>query len=87
MSFLGYLVVGLVGVSLGWLACYLTNRRGLPRQVVPATAEPALESTVLRLSTTGYLVLNQAGRPLLSNASANELGVLRGGIVDQQIIA
>ncbi|MET0863830.1 MAG: ATP-binding protein, partial [Nakamurella sp.] len=42
---------------------------------------------VLRLSTTGYLVLNQAGRPLLSNASANELGVLHGGIVDQQIVA
>jgi len=54
---------------------------------VGVVAEPALESTVLRLSTTGYLVLKQSGRPLLSNPAASELGVLRGGIVDQQIVA
>ncbi|MET0965873.1 MAG: ATP-binding protein [Nakamurella sp.] len=87
MSVLGYLAVGLAGVVLGWLACALRSSRRAPRQPVRVVAEPALESTVLRLSTTGYLVLNQSGRPLLSNPAASELGVLRGGIVDQQIVA
>lgn len=41
---------------------------------------------MLRRSTTGYLVIDEAGRPLLSNARAIELGVLRGGIVDPEIM-
>jgi len=87
VSVFGYFAVGLAGVALGWLAFLLINRRRAPRQPVTVIAEPALESTVLRLSTTGYLVLNQAGRPLLSNPRASELGVLHGGIVDQQVVA
>jgi two-component system sensor histidine kinase SenX3 len=87
VSVLGYVAVGLAGVALGWLVSALINRRRAPRQPVTVVAEPALESTVLRLSTTGYLVMNQAGRPLLSNPSASELGVLHAGIVDQQIVA
>ena len=87
MSVLGYLAVGLAGVALGWLACALQGSRRATRQPLRVVAEPGLESTVLRLSTTGYLVLNPTGRPLLSNPAASELGVLRGGIVDQQIVA
>ena len=48
---------------------------------------PRLEPEVLRRSTTGYLVIDQLGRPLLSNARASELGVLHAGIVDPQIVA
>ncbi len=40
---------------------------------------------MLRRSSTGYLVLDATGRPLLSNDRATELGVLRGGIVDARI--
>ncbi|MEP6560617.1 MAG: ATP-binding protein [Nakamurella sp.] len=87
MSVLGYLLVGLAGVAIGWLVGQLFNRSAAPRQSMTLVAEPALESTVLRLSAAGYLVLNQAGRPLLSNPAAGELGVLHGGIVDQQIVA
>ena len=52
----------------------------------PVAAEP-LEAEVLRYSSTGYLVMDPAGRPLLYNHRAGDLGVLHAGIVDARIVA
>jgi len=86
VSSAGFALAALGGVVLGWLVCFLVNRRSEPPQAPEAGSPPWLEQEVLRLSTTGYLVMNHAGRPLLSNARATELGVLRGGIVEPQIL-
>ena len=71
--------------ALGWLAAMLVlrHRRSDPTRQPPAPAP--LEREILRHSSTGYLVLNEFGTPLLSNARALELGVLSGGIVDAQV--
>ena len=60
-----------------------------PGHAVEPVADPVepLEMEVVRRSSTGYLVLDAAGRPLLSNERATELGVLRGGMVDRRIAA
>jgi len=84
---MGYAAAALGGVVLGWLVCFLVNRGPGPELPPQISGGPPLESEVLRLSTTGYLVVNRVGRPLLSNARATELGVLHGGIVDPQILA
>jgi two-component system sensor histidine kinase SenX3 len=87
VSTVGYLAAALGGVLLGWLACYLVSRRATPDTDESGNGGPRLEPEVLRRSTTGYLVIDQLGRPLLSNARASELGVLHSGIVDPQIVA
>ncbi|HEY4993089.1 MAG TPA: ATP-binding protein [Nakamurella sp.] len=87
MSGVGYAAAALGGVVLGWLLYFLTDRHGAPPAVPTSGDVPALEPEVLRLSTTGYLVMNRLGRPLLNNARATELGVLRAGIVDRRILA
>lgn len=73
------------GAVLGWLSCAVLIRR--PGRGAEAEGDPGepLELEVLRLSSTGYLVLDADGRPLLSNERATELGVLRGGMVDPRI--
>ena len=86
VSSAGYAAAALGGAVLGWLVCFLANRRSEPQQPPQPTGEPSLEQEVLRLSTTGYLVMSQSGRPLLSNGRATELGVLRVGIVDPLIL-
>jgi two-component system sensor histidine kinase SenX3 len=86
VSSAGYAAAALGGVVLGWLVCFLVNRRSEPLQALETGGPPSLEQEVLRLSTTGYLVMNHSGRPLLSNSRATELGVLRGGIVEPQIL-
>ena len=82
---LWFLITALGGAILGWLACAVLIRR--PRRIAEPEGDPPepLEREVLRRSSTGYLVLDGAGRPLLSNERATELGVLRGGIVDPRI--
>jgi two-component system, OmpR family, sensor histidine kinase SenX3 len=82
----GYVAAALGGAVLGWLVCFLANRRAEPQQSPQPAGEPSLEQEILRLSTTGYLVMSQSGRPLLSNGRATELGLLRVGIVDPQIL-
>ena len=59
--------------ALGWLAAMLVlrHRRSDPTRQPPAPAP--LEREILRHSSTGYLVLNEFGLPLLSNARALEL--------------
>ena len=85
---LSWAISWLVWSALPWAGSpSAVDRRRAPRQPVQVVAEPALEQAVLRHSSTGYLVLNLAGRPLLSNSGASELGVLRGGIVDPQMAA
>ncbi len=82
----GYVAVAVGGCVLGWLAALLVLRR---RRSDPAHQQPApvpLEREILHRSSTGYLVLNHVGRPLLSNARARELGVLSGGFVDPQVL-
>jgi two-component system sensor histidine kinase SenX3 len=86
VSFVGYAAAALGGVALGWLVFYLVNRRSKPLPAPETSGRPALEQEVLRLSTTGYLVVNRVGRHLLSNDRATELGIMRGGIVDQEIL-
>ena len=83
----GFAVAALGGVALGWLVCFLINRRAGSEPQPPVVQGPALEQELLRRSTTGYLVINRAGRPLLSNERAAELGVVRSGIVDPQVLA
>ena len=83
---MGYIATALGGVVIGWLLRLLRERRQVSPVAEPRSDRQPLEPEVLRLSTTGYLVLNQAGRPLLSNARATQLGVLHAGIVDQQIL-
>src|SRR5664279_5567417 len=82
---LWFLITALGGAILGWLACAVLIRR--PRRIAEPEGDPPepLELEVLRRSSTGYLVLDGTGRPLLSNERATELGVLRGGIVDPRI--
>jgi two-component system sensor histidine kinase SenX3 len=86
VSFVGYAAAALGGVALGWLVFYLVDRRSKPLPAPETSGRPALEQEVLRLSTTGYLVVNRVGRHLLSNDRATELGIMRGGIVDQEIL-
>ena len=74
------------GAVLGWLVFFLANRRSKPLPTPDAGGQPALEQQVLRLSSTGFLVVDEVGRPLLSNERATELGIMRGGFVDQQIV-
>ena len=64
----------------------LVRRPLRPAEPAASGWEP-LEVEVLRHSSTGYVVLDAGGRPLLSNDRASELGVLRAGIVDQRIAA
>lgn len=87
VSSVGYAATALGGVVLGWLACFLVSRRSVPDTTDPVGGGPRLDAEVVRGSSTGYLVIDRAGRPLLSNARASELGVLHAGIVDQQIVA
>jgi len=87
VSTIGYLAAAVGGVVLGWLVCFLLTRRSAPDPGQSAVGGPRLEPEVLRRSTTGYLVIDQVGRPLLSNARATELGVLHAGFVDPQIVA
>ena len=84
---MGYVVTALGGVAVGWLLYFMINRRSGAAPQPPTSRGPVLESEVLRRSTTGYLVVNGAGRPLLSNDRADELGVVRSGIVDPQVLA
>ncbi|HYN74131.1 MAG TPA: ATP-binding protein [Nakamurella sp.] len=82
---MGFLIAALGGAVLGWLACAVViHRPRHPAEPADDLPEP-LEMEVLRRSSTGYLVLDAAGRPLLSNERATELGVLRGGMVDRRI--
>ena len=74
------------GAALGWLVFFLANRRSKPLPTPDASGQPALEQQVLRLSSTGFLVVDEVGRPLLSNERATELGIMRGGFVDQQVV-
>ena len=80
-------MTALGGVALGWLLFSVINRRSRSAPLPPAARGPVLESEVLRRSSAGYLVVNSAGRPLLSNERATELGVVRSGIVDPQVLA
>ena len=80
-------MTALGGVALGWLLFSVINRRSRSAPLPPAASGPVLESEVLRRSSAGYLVVNSAGRPLLSNDRAIELGVVRSGIVDPQVLA
>ena len=82
---LWFVLTALVGAVLGWLACAVFIRR--PRHAAEPEGEPPepLEVEVLRRSSTGYLVLDAAGRPLLNNERATEIGVQRGGMVDTPI--
>ncbi len=87
MSSVGYAVAALGGVALGWLLSYLSGR-GSAQVVAPsAGVGSSLEHDVLRLSTTGYVAMDLTGRPLVSNSRAEELGVVRGGIVDPRLVA
>ena len=79
-------MAALGGAALGWLVFFLANRRSRPLPAPVTSGRPALEQDILRLSTTGFLVVNRAGRHLLSNARAAELGITPGGIIDQQIL-
>lgn len=86
MSGAGYVAVAVGGCAVGWLSSWLVLR---PRRAAAAHQLPApdpLEREVLRRSSTGYLVLSPQGRPLLTNPRARELGVLVGGIVDQEVL-
>ena len=85
VSALWLVITALGGAVLGWLACAVLIRR--PGRRAEAEGDPGepLELEVLRRSSTGYLVLDADGRPLLSNERATELGVLRGGMVDPRI--
>jgi two-component system sensor histidine kinase SenX3 len=85
VSALGYVAAAIGGAVLGWLLYALLERRPDQAAVPEGADGPPLESEVLRRSGTGYLVLDPSGRPLLSNARATELGVLRAGIVDPWI--
>ena len=76
MSSVGYVVTALGGVALGWLLFSVINRRSRTAPLPTAARGPVLESEVLRRSSAGYLVVNSAGRPLLSNGRAAELGVI-----------
>ena len=87
VSAAGFLAAALGGVILGWLACALLVRRPLRPAEPAASGWEPLEVEVLRHSSTGYVVLDAGGRPLLSNDRASELGVLRAWIVDQRIAA
>ena len=89
MSSLGYVAAFLGGGVLGWLVYYLVDLRGVPQSLPPTAAASAdrLEVEVLRWSTTGYLVMDATGRPLLHNDRASELGVIRGGIVNREVVA
>jgi len=87
VSSAGYAAAALGGVLLGWLLYFLVTRRSQPPAAEQTTQGPSLAQEVLELSTTGYLVMDSAGRPLLANPAATDLGVLRGGIVDPRILA
>jgi two-component system sensor histidine kinase SenX3 len=89
VSSLGYVAAFLGGGVLGWLLYYLVDLRGVPQSLPPAPAAPPerLEVEVLRWSTTGYLVMDGTGRPLLHNDRASELGLINGGIVNRDIVA
>ncbi len=80
-------MTALGGLALGWLVCLFITRRTGSEPPLPVFHGPALEQELLRRSTTGYLVMNRAGRPLLSNDRATDLGVVRSGIVDPQVLA
>ncbi len=87
MSSLGYVAAFLGGAVLGWLVYYLVDRREDPYALPSPVAAKPLEAEVLRYSSTGYLVMDVAGRPLLYNHRAGALGVLHAGIVDGRILA
>jgi two-component system sensor histidine kinase SenX3 len=87
VSSVGFAVTAVGGVALGWLVCFLINRRTGTAPQPPVLHPPALEQELLHRSATGSLVINQSGRPLLSNERAEELAVIRSGIVDPQVLA
>ncbi len=74
---------------LGWFIYYFADLRGVPQATpsAPAAAPERLEVEVLRWSSTGYLLMDEAGRPLLYNDRATELGVVHGGTVNRDIVA
>lgn len=80
------MAVAVGGAALGWLGTWLALRPRAADSAGQDDAPDPLEREVLRLSGTGYVVLNHQGRPLLANARAHELGVLVGGIVDQTVL-
>ena len=88
VSSLGYVAAFLGGGVLGWLVYYLVDARGVPQSlaITPAPPPQRLEADVLAWSTTGYLVLDTAGRPLLHNHRATELGVVHAGIVHRDVL-
>lgn len=88
MSSLGYVATFLGGGVLGWLVYYLVDLRGVPQSLPPAAAVAPhhLDADVLRWSSTGYLVMDATGRPLLHNDRATELGLLHAGIVSREIL-
>ncbi len=82
------MAVGVGCFALGWL-CALVLPRLVGRRFSEAdhAQQPdPLEREVVRRSSTGFLVLNHLGRPLLSNDRAADLGVLNGGIVAAPIL-
>ncbi len=87
VSGIGYALVAVGGVAVGWLVCLLVLRR--PTRGAEKRASPAgsLDAEVIRRSTTGYLVIDRTGRPLLANPRAGELGMIRSGIVDPRIVS
>jgi two-component system sensor histidine kinase SenX3 len=82
----GFVAVAVGGFALGWLTAVLIARRGRSDQAGRAPEPATLEREVLSGSATGYLVLNPAGVPLLSNDRVRELGVLSGGVIDPTVL-
>jgi two-component system, OmpR family, sensor histidine kinase SenX3 len=87
VSGIGIALVAIGGAVVGALLCLLVLRR--PDRGTPSGSMPtgSLDAEVIRRSSVGYLVLDGSGRPLLANARAGELGVIRSGIVEPRIVA
>jgi len=71
-----------VGIAVGFFF-FRTRGRDTPPPVGPTTAELLLRS--VRSSETGVVLLNRFGDLVLSNARAEELGLLRVGQVDSRV--
>jgi two-component system sensor histidine kinase SenX3 len=79
LSVLGYVLVALVGAAVGWLICAVVMRRAEAERE-QSRQQPSVTDQVLAEAEAGYVVIGENRRVRLSNARAQELGVLRHGV-------
>ncbi|MBM9466525.1 sensor histidine kinase [Nakamurella leprariae] len=85
LSVLGYVLVAVVGVAVGWLVCAMVMRRAEAERE-QAWRQPTVTDHVLAAAEAGYVVIGENRRVLLSNGRAEELGVLRHGVPIVEVV-